>query len=463
MKLPETYLIEKKRPDWEIILSILTRDGKDTVNRVQYTELAKWASTNLQKTGAIQLDNLELSHKDEVIKLGLPKYSDQLWGMINALIQLKNKYYKVLNGEKEAKIIQQTAFEILKSLKAKAETKGLKTPEEDTKLYAGMDWTAEKARRLAEAKPGEATSDILNKFYDDYYSVEYAGVVSPDKDTNGIVAKLKSLNKVLILEFNKLGYNPDANPFAQFLKIVIEKKKQGIFEKLTINTYGALHNSFISKYITGNMLGNYDDKNIIFCNDLYNHSGLAMVEYLSLQKQVIDAAEKNAKYSDVDNLIAKVFIQQNAIGKTYEEKIKNIMELDKVILPGEADAKIKSELEIQELYKYLFKMVPKKEVTLKVAKEILARAREKDVVLSMIRYILDQNEFNSSGSKYAEFAQETEEWLDSIGYIREDDKVALSKRILADYIIDAAAENSIVRHLREYAEEEILKSTETEE
>ena len=143
------------------------------------------------------------------------------------------------------------------------ESEGPKEPEESTEPVKPAekitDWTAERAKRLAQTN--EPTK-VLKQFYNDYYSQEYAGVQSPENDTNNIVSKLKSLDKILIKEFTKLGYNPSVNPLAQFLKILIKLKKDSsrqskIFDKLTTNTYGAIHNSFINRYITGNMLGNH--------------------------------------------------------------------------------------------------------------------------------------------------------------------------------------------------------------
>jgi len=209
MILPETYLIEKRLPQSKDVLTILAPEGKDNPDYDYYTKLAEWAGKHMQKTGEVQLDKLELSYKAEVLKLGLPPRTNQLWGMINKLIELVEKYS---SSQKELKIIKQTTLEILAGLSKMPNPRKPEEPEEPAENGTDeavsnkgkLDWTAERARRLNDAKKtNTATSEVLSKFYDDYYSQEYAGVESPEKDTKGIVAKLKSLDKVLTIEFNK--------------------------------------------------------------------------------------------------------------------------------------------------------------------------------------------------------------------------------------------------------------------
>jgi hypothetical protein len=475
MKLPETYLIEVFRPEAKHILELLTKTGdgqedKDIQN--YYKKLAQWGTEHLQKAGEIVLDKIELSYKDEVIKLGLVKRTKDLWGMINALIELMKKYSA---NTENVKIIQQTTLEILAGLSKmpipkqaedepdpepdpKPDPEPKTEPEPENKSGKSRDWTAYRAKKLADAsKEGKTTTTVFNEFYDEYYSVEYAGVASPEKDSQGIVAKLKSLDKILIPEFTKLGYNVEVNPFASFLKILI-KNKFDIFKKLTFNTYGAIHNSFIKNYITGNMLGQkFDEKNLLFCSDLYNKNGSDIIKYLNLQKQVLTEKEAS-KHANVDNLIAKMFIYQNvqqeqeSVEDSYSVKVDNLLKLTSNInQPGSEKAKLRSLSEIHELYKYLFgaeaKTVDNKvKVDNKAVANIVEAAAKQNSMLDMIRHILNQDAYTDS-KDYAQTAQKVEIWLSKQNYTPNDEYIKRSKKILSTYTIDAKAYNSIVKNL----------------
>jgi hypothetical protein len=476
----KTYLTEAYAIDNKSILRILTQNkqiNKSDPDYTYYEKLANWANSSgkQQKLKNIDLNTIKLTDRSLLEKRKLTTRYTTLGHLLLALKNLMDQEGKYTKSSEISRLVQQTTLDVLVSLSGIDKKPAEKpddieeepvddNPTDESELYAGMDWTAEKARRLAEASTEKPASVILDKFYNDYYSIEYAGVASPEKDTKGIVAKLKSLDKILIPEFNALGYNPDVNPFAQFLKILIEKKRD-IFDKLNTNTYGAVHNAFIAKHVTGNMLGNYSKENILFCNDLYNYKGLDIVNYLSLQKQALTKAENSSKYSDDKKLIAKMFIQQQVLDKNYAENVRKLFDEPvsiEITAPDNTSAKLKSELEVQELYRHLFKSIPKKAVNSKTAEEILERAKKADVVLSMIRYILDKDEFANS-RKYAEFVQDTEEWLEkTCKYNKNEANIAKSEKILADYILDVSAENLIVRNLREYAEK-VKAATEREE
>jgi hypothetical protein len=466
MRLPETYLIEVFRPEAKHILELLTKTNSEQENnelQSYYKRLADWGSRHLQKAGEIVLDKIELSYKDEVIKLGLAKRTKDLWGMINALIELMKKHN--LN-EKNAKIIQQTTLEILAGLSKmpipkkiedpkdpeppEEDPEGPEPPEEDPEDPVSnkgkRDWTAERARRLNDAKKtNTATSEVLRKFYDDYYSQEYAEL-NPTK-AQEIVAKLKSLDKVLTIEFNKLGYNSEVNPFAQFLKILIQKQPK-IFEKLTLNNYGAIHNAFIERHITGNMLGNYNKGNILFCEDLYNKNGLDIIDYLDLQKQALDKAETNDKYSNIKNqLIAVLCVQQTSLSDSYKENIEKLLEpenAEKIVLPTTENAQVKSLLEIRELYQHIFGAAPKIKVNIN---DIVARAVNKGVVLSMVQRLLDQDDLERV---YKKDVQALTAWLGELSYTRDKDKIETAKNILSEYSLDTATKRSLVIALQNY-------------
>ena len=362
----KTYLTEAYAIDNLSILRILTQSrqiNKNDKNYGYYDKLARWANSSgrQQKLKNIDLNTIQLSDKGLITKNKLITKYTTLGHLLLALKNLMDQEGRYNPDSELSNLIQQTTLEILAGLSGLKNTAPApekeKEPEEeeqedddnyepeaDEPSGGKKDWTAYRAEKLANAK-GNA-SEALNEFYAEYYSQEYAGVDSPEKDTKGIVAKLKSLDKILIPEFNALGYNPEVNPFAQFLKILIRLSEKGstIFSRLTTNNYGAIHNSFINGTNTGNMLGNYSKDNILFCNDLYNQNGLDIVEYLSLQKQTNKSAENDVKYSNISRFVARVFVKQKIFKDTYKENIDNY-DVTKDVYEKLKDVKLPSELD----------------------------------------------------------------------------------------------------------------------
>jgi hypothetical protein len=468
------YLTEAYAIDNNSILRILTQNkqiNRSDPNYSYYAKLATWANENgrQQKLKNIDLNALSLSDKGLVEKRKLTTRYTTLGHLLNDLKNLMDQEGKYTPSSEISKLVQQTTLDILTQLSkpkvadTQEEEPDNKEPEnengsesennaDEPELYEGMDWTAEKARRL-EAAEGEP-SEMLDKFYDDYYSVEYAGKTKNSAGDSSIVAKLKSLDKILIQEFNALGYNPAVNPLAQFLKLLIEYKPD-IFNKLTTNTYGAIHNAFIAKSITGNMLGNYNAGNILFCTDLYNRNGLDIVNYLSLWKKAYNKADGNNTAKNI--LAAKIVLKQpRAVGKTYGEKVDSLKKLqaDAVVAPGDSDAKLRSTSEIQELYRYIFRAdtaeeeeeeeLVKKEVNSKTIINILDEAAKQNVMLDMIRLILGQKAYTNA---YPEAAQKIKYWLEKRRYEPVQKNIDDSRRILSKYALTASTLNYIINAL----------------
>lgn len=437
-------ILTESRVDYARILEILTQSkpaNEADPNYNYYKQLARWAEPGrTQASKGISLDKantaIKISDRSLLDKnpTKLAKRYNNLGSLLTALKTLMDQEGKYNPNNATSQLIQKTTVDVLASLSglknqkepgqgpAKPDSSQKPDPEStqesESNVNGRRDWTAYRAEKLAKVKPA---SKALSEFYDEYYSVEYAGV-KPEKKRE-IVAKLKSLDKILIPEFNKLGYNPEVNPFASFLKILI-KNKFDIFEKLTYNTYGAIHNSFIDRHITGNMLGQkFDETNILFCSDLYNKNGLDIVNYLDLQKQTL-AAGKN---SDIKNLIAKIFIQQDVEGETYDKKVNNLKELSSPVLPGADVAKLKSEPEIRELYRNLFGHEAKNKENDDLTK--IVNETENDIILDMIYYLKSQYEAVLDDEDEAGIVK----WLEDFNYKRNTTKIETSKEILSRY------------------------------
>lgn len=465
-----TYLTEAYAIDNSSILRILTQNkqiNKSDPDYNYYEKLANWANSSgkQQKLKNIDLNTIKLTDRGLLEKRKLITRYTTLGHLLLALKNLMDQEGKYTPSSEISRLVQQTTLDILAGLSGiNSRSEPQEEPEDDelndedipdneaetdeSRLYAGMDWTAEKARRLENIK--EPTSAILDKFYDDYYSVEYAGRTKSSNGDPNIVVKLKSLDKILIPEFNALGYNPDVNPFAQFLKILIEKKRD-IFDKLNTNTYGAIHNAFIAKHVTGNMLGNYPEavgtENILFCNDLYNHNGLEIVKYLSLQRQVFKEHSKS-KHKDVGNIISRVFIQQATTGNSYSEKVNNLLSDNSIVSAISSNAKIKSLLEIQELFNYLFEHEAD---DVDEIDQIVKEAIAQKVVPDMVYCITDQAKLEDTG-KAAII-----EWLQEIEYNKSDKQLTTCKRILLGRTINKSVAVAVINKLVRYFNKNIRR------
>ena len=499
MSIPKKYLIEKiilteAYVDVNEILKILTQSSPANSTHPKYSyykKLANWANEKhrQQNLKNINLEDIELSdshffpNNRLYITGKIIKQYNTLGHLLEALKNLMKQEGKYNPDSELSNLIQKTTVEVLAGLsgikdttpeepKEPEEPKNPKDPDEsedpkepeepkepNSPSGKHIDWTAERAKRLAHAN-GTPTSKILDQFYNDYYSQEYAGVATPEEDLEDIVSKLKSLDKILIQEFTKLGYNPEVNPLAQFLKILIKLKKENkskIFDKLTPNTYGAIHNSFIKKTITGNMLGKWSQNsiaNILFCEDLYNHTGLEIVEYLANQHSILDAAKGDKRFSDDPKLlVAKLLVQQKNFGKTYEEKVKNLLDLPNVLWPTQPDAKLRSISEISELYTYIFPghnvrsaKTEEEQETADKLNTITGLAKHKKVVLSMIQLIIHQDSFEKTYPKETDWYKK---WLAEIAYTPNDRNIAISNEILSDgYNLTTADKLALVNKLR---------------
>lgn len=509
MNIPRKYLTEKvilvesKLITADNIFKLLLQDINAKTNMTPtrdpnfnyYKMLADRAgSGHVQgkhgKKSRVDLGKIELSHREEITKLGLIDHYNSLSGALNALQELMEQRGGYDPNNKNSNIIQITTLELLcgylnkpmppmtttsnpqssgepedpKDKKAPTpDTPEMNKPEpnkpepdkpepdkpdadpadpevnepEDTKKQgSGIDWTAEKAKRLANAN-GVETSKILEKFYDDYFSQEFAGVQSPEEDTNGIVSKLKSLSKILVQECTKLGYNPEVNPLVQFLKILIRKKPE-IFNKLTQNTYGAIHNSYADKKITGNELGNYNEKHLLFCEDLYSYRGLEIVKYLQLYRETLNKAKDQSQ--DAWDLTTKIFIQQDLGNNTednpgpqaFTSKVSQILNSQEVVLPTAAEARLRALSEIEELFTYIFKAAPSKtkKTENKTLKLIIDSAKEENVILDMIYYIANQTAFSRN---YPEDATKTLEQLEELQYKPNEARLDYCKQVIGLY------------------------------
>jgi hypothetical protein len=461
--IEEVHKVNKKR-----VLEILTKSkpvNENDPNINYYNELADWAEANrdrIKKEGGIALSKqatkLKISDRSliDTNPRKLQLHYGTIVGLLETLWELMQNEGHFGKNEERSDLIQKTTLEILAGLSNKKPPEKPEDPTtEDTTdpqdpknpdpkdpdpeeppapekpAVKIKDWTAEKARRLANPN-GKQPSEILEKFYNDYYSQEYASIRQEKKEF--IINKLKSLNEILVQEFDKLGYNADVNPLAQFLKLLI-KHKFSIFENLNTNNYGAIHNSFIRHHITGNMLGNYKDNNILFCDDLYNYKGLTIVHYLDLYEQTINKAKQNVKYqNDPELLAAKIFVEQPSFETSTDGEYKTAVDAllkanDNIVLLANPKAKLRSETGVAELFHYTFKESPETSVNIDT---IITQAYSKGIQKALLLCISEQTNVIKAVPKAVKDAKAL---LANLGYdkAQHERELETARELLAKY------------------------------
>lgn len=164
--------------------------------------------------------------------------------------------------------------------------------DQDLKYEKGMDW--------AEAlKKSTNRDEVWNK----YYKIEW-------EDKADFVKKLGS---AVVVELNHFGFSEKANPFITFIKTLINKN-------FVVNdaAYSAVHDAYVSHYINSNDLRNTTDNQdkILFCKDLYTHSGGEILEYLQRRHEII----QKPKESLTDGYMTKNILNTayNLFNKDYQ-------------------------------------------------------------------------------------------------------------------------------------------------
>ena len=197
------------------------------------------------------------------------------------------------------------------------------------------------------------------------------------------------------------------------------------------------------------MLGKYDNEaeNILFCNDLYNHKGLDIVKYLSLQSSVIKEQPKS-DYAADKQLIAKIFIQQDIEGENYSEKVNKLLNEKQINSTSNNNAKLRSMLEIQELYNYIFGHKPK---DLEELKQLVNETIAKKVVRDMIYCVANQAEVE------VEYKTAVAKWLEESGYKKVDTQITICEQILLEYEISPDEAKQVVQKLISHYNKNIRK------
>ena len=274
--------------------------------------------------------------------------------------------------------------------------------DQDLKYEKGMDW-AEELKKASDRK----------KVWDSYYKVEWG-------ENADFVKKLGS---AVVVELNHFGFSEKVNPFITFIKTLINKD-------FVVNdaAYSAVHDAYVSHYINSNDLRNTQDK-ILFCNDLYTHSGGEILEYLQRRHEILEKSKEsmtNGYTTDRESLLYTAYNLFNSeyplpkadqstpvnLGDANYINIKKLNTLSKieeniVIVFGEAEEKT-TKTKIDDAWYDSFEKEGKADLT-SYAKAAICYVLIYCTVNSLIDESkleeyktkfnkIDQNEFNKFGS-----------------------------------------------------------------
>ncbi len=192
------------------------------------------------------------------------------------------------------------------------------------------DWSGELDRRLADnrALSREARKDdyqIEVAFFEEYFT--------SNPDFNPCGEQLITFGGPLHKAIKVLGFDKNTNPILAF--IVNNFVKNSLIKPGLLNatTFRAIYTAVAQKLVAQSQFLNANDYNIIYCKDLYKMSVKEILEYLSIQNQILPA--KASRYT-------KEMLNRNKQVFAAEENVASIQ-----------DAKLKSKKDITET---LFKM-----------------------------------------------------------------------------------------------------------
>ncbi len=139
-------------------------------------------------------------------------------------------------------------------------------------------------------------TEAINKVWDDYYTKEWG------KDAEKVI----DLGKTFRTELLKGGFSEALNPFVTFVKNNINKLN------LNASTYPAVHNAYVSDFISQDDLRNSSENNILYNKALYYKQPKEILEYFGSQSKIFDnfnkLIEKAAeRYNNKEEIASAIF------------------------------------------------------------------------------------------------------------------------------------------------------------
>lgn len=159
------------------------------------------------------------------------------------------------------------------------------------------DWGKELNDRLTDNRTlaaGERKSDyeVETQFFEDYFNNGNAAW-----DAN-CAEQLLSLGEPLKKAIKVLGFDVNTNPILGFITDNYVIRNLLMPRLLNVNTFKAIYNTVSKKLVADSEFFAANDYNILYCQDLYRRPAAEMIEYLSIQKSILNPSA--ATYTSAD-------------------------------------------------------------------------------------------------------------------------------------------------------------------
>ena len=176
------------------------------------------------------------------------------------------------------------------------EQKEKATARQDRDLSKISDWAKELKDRLAENNALESSErqsdyEVESQFFEDYFH-------NANKWDAACAEQLISLGDPLKKAIKVLGFKRSANPILGFITNSYVITKLIKTKLLNVNTFKAIYDAVSKKLVVDSEFFTSNDYNIIYCQDLYRRTAAEMLEYLKIQKTVLDPSASTYTKAD---------------------------------------------------------------------------------------------------------------------------------------------------------------------
>lgn len=196
-----------------------------------------------------------------------------------------------------------------------------------------FNWEKELAKRLKDNKAlhpeaRKTEYEIKSRFFTEYFKENWG-------DAKG--RQLLLIGDMLQKDLIKWGFDPKVNPVAAFIKNKYVQDNLIQPGLLNSNTYRALHDAVVEKWVADSEFVAKRNYNIIYCKDLYKKPLDQIKEYLQLQAQILRPSSGDHKYKKVDlDRNRKIFFKADWIDEVdprhYVDKLEQAEQAGKVAI-----------------------------------------------------------------------------------------------------------------------------------
>ena len=193
-----------------------------------------------------------------------------------------------------------------------------------------LDWGQELKRRLADNKSLSTEAripehEIENKLFLEYFKSGWG-----EEQAKLLMAIGPNLRKAIKV----LGFKKQTNPIVAFLSLNYVKNSLIQTKLLNANTFKAIYNAVANKWVVDSEFYKANNYNILYCKDLYKKSLAEMIEYIKLQKNVLDTSAEVYTAADQEKNKRVFLVLTRNTEKDINVKAKKQLELAYGRLPS---------------------------------------------------------------------------------------------------------------------------------